>query len=212
MQVLFADNHIIVVEKPSGIATEGEDQSLEDLVGMWARDHYQKTGNVFIKAAHRLDKPASGIVIFAKTSKALTRLHAAFRQRKVEKMYIALLEGYLPQEEGVFEDFLLKEEYKTTPSKDPKAKKAILSFKVIARSQGRTLVQVALDTGRYHQIRVQFSCRGYPIVGDHKYGAKSFLKEKEIALHHEQIRFPHPISQEDMSFCLKPTKAFLQSG
>ena len=201
MQILYADNHIVVSVKPAGMVTEsGQEVSLEDVVKVWAKEHYQKPGDIFIKPVHRLDKPASGIVLFAKTSKALTRLHAAFRERKIEKTYLALLEGNLVQEEGVLEDFLLKEDFRAKQSLDPSAKLAKLSYKVCARSLKHTLVQVHLHTGRYHQIRAQFSSRGHPIVGDQKYGSKDLLSGGQIALHHAEISFFHPVSGQKMTF------------
>jgi len=210
MQILFADNHIIVAEKSAGISTEGEEGCLEDLVKAWAKEHYEKKGAVFLKAVHRLDKPASGIVVFAKTSKALSRLHTAFRERLIFKKYLALIEGILPKDEGVLEDFLLREEYRSSTSAEGEGKKASLSYKVLARHKDTTLVEVDLHTGRYHQIRVQFSLRGHPIVGDHKYGAKTVLQGKKIALHHQRIEFFHPVSQERCVFTSEPKEELLQ--
>lgn len=210
MQILFADNHIIVAEKPSGISTEGEEGCLEDLVKGWAKEHYQKKGEVFLKAVHRLDKPASGLVLFAKSSKALARLHEAFRERKVFKKYLALVEGILKEDEGILEDFLIREEYRCVSGDSSSGKKASLSYKICARHKDSTLVEVDLHTGRYHQIRVQFSIRGYPIVGDQKYGAKTSVGKHKIMLHHKQIRFAHPISQEMMSFTAEPKEELLQ--
>lgn len=202
MEVLYADNHIIVVNKPAGIATESSDQvSLELEVKEWVRQKYNKAGAVFAKAAHRLDKSVSGIVVFAKTSKALQRLHESFRSRKVKKTYFALVEGKIAKQEDLLEDDLLRKEFCSCVDRgNPLAKKAILSYKVLKYIRDNTFIEVHLHTGRYHQIRVQFSSRGHPIVNDKKYGAKQVTVSHQIALHHGKLEMIHPTLLKEMTF------------
>lgn len=205
MEILYADNHLIVVNKPFGIPTEStEEMSLEEQVKLWVKEKYDKKGAVFVRAAHRLDKAASGIVVFAKTSKALERLHESFRSRQVQKTYIALVEGAIKEETGFFEDYLLRKEFFSSVcnKEHPFAKKASLSYKVQKKVGRHSLVEIDLHTGRYHQIRVQFSSRGHPIINDRKYGAKLIEKEHHIALHHAKLQIPHPISKEMLIFTL----------
>lgn len=202
MEVLYADNHIIVVNKPAGIATESSDEvSLESEVKEWAKQKYHKPGAVFAKAAHRLDKSVSGIVVFAKTSKALERLHESFRSRKVKKTYFALVEGKLLRQEDLLEDELLRQEFRSCVDKgNPLAKKAVLSYKVLEYRKGKTFIEVCLHTGRYHQIRVQFSSRGHPVVNDRKYGARQVASSHQIALHHGKLEMVHPTLLKEMTF------------
>lgn len=205
MEILYADNHLVIVNKPFGIPTEStEEVSLETLVKSWVKEKYNKKGAVFVRAAHRLDKSATGIVVFAKTSKALERLHESFRTRQVQKTYLALVEGEMKEEDGFFEDYLLRKEYCSSICDEahPMAKKAALSYKVQKKMKGYSLVEIDLYTGRYHQIRVQFSSRGHPIVNDGKYGAKRIEKVHHIALHHTKIQIIHPISKETLTFTL----------
>jgi len=210
MEILYADNHLVVVNKPSGIPTESkEEPDLEALVAAWIKEKYEKKGAVFVKAVHRLDKPASGIVLLAKTSKALTRLHESFQKREVEKTYLAVVEGAV-EEEGIFEDCLLREEYisRVTNPGNALGKEASLSYKLQRKIKGNSLVEVDLHTGRYHQIRVQFSSRGHPVLNDVKYGAKRLSGEKRIALHHTKLQFPHPVSKEILTFTHTPPESF----
>ncbi len=203
MEILYADNHLIIVNKPSGIATESlEEMSLEHQVKLWVKEKYQKPGEAFVKAAHRLDKPATGIVIFAKTSKALARLHQHFREGKIRKTYRALVEGKLTEESSVFEDYLLRKEYSSSVCEpnNPLAKKAVLSYKVQTADDKYSLVEIDLQTGRYHQIRVQFSLRGHPVVNDGKYGARVLINSSKIALQHAMLQMQHPISKESLVF------------
>ncbi|MES2199769.1 MAG: RNA pseudouridine synthase [Chlamydiota bacterium] len=205
MEILYADNHLIVVNKPFGIPTEStEEMSLEHQVKLWVKEKYDKKGEVFVRAAHRLDKSATGIVVFAKTSKALERLHESFRTRQVQKTYLALVEGEIMEESGLFEDHLLRKEYCSAicSATHPLAKKAVLSYKVQKRLRGYSLVEIDLHTGRYHQIRIQFSSRGHPVVNDGKYGAKRIEKAHHIALHHAKLQIIHPVSKETLIFTL----------
>ena len=211
MEVLYFDNHIIIVSKPSGIVTEAESgPSLELEVKKWAKKEYNKSGEVFLRPAHRLDKCVSGIIVFAKTSKALTRLHESFRGRQLQKTYTALIQGVMQENTGSLEDYLVHEEFFAAVSKesDPKAKLSKLSYTLVKKSDKASLLEVDLHTGRYHQIRVQFGSRGHPIVNDIKYGAKQVGDDSKIALHHGKLSLIHPVSKEELSFEVSPPSYF----
>lgn len=209
MDIIYEDNHLFVVNKPAGVLTEpsGTDQAnLEDLAKVWIKRVYQKPGNVFLTAAHRIDKPASGIVVFAKTSKCLSRVHEFIRERKVKKWYHALVQNCPKVEEAVLEHYLVHDDFhaRVVPSYFPQAKLARLSYRVLEKRDNQTLLEIDLETGRYHQIRAQMDAMGCPIVGDSKYGStmhfKHNLKGDIIALHHVRLEMPHPISKEWMVF------------
>ncbi len=205
LEVLYEDNHIIVVNKPAGLLTQpsGTDQpSLEALVKAWIKEKYQKPGNVFLEAVHRLDKAVSGVVLFAKTSKALSRLNASMRSKETKKIYLAHVEGALSKSEGVLENYLIHDEYHATvvDANTKDAKLARLHYRVIGRDKDLSLVEIVLETGRYHQIRAQFAALGCPIVGDVKYGSKTPWKKEAIALHHQSLQIPHPITHALMTF------------
>lgn len=201
LEILYVDNHQLVVNKPAGLLTQPsgtEEDSLEAQAKAWIKQEYQKPGNVFLHAVHRLDKPVSGIVLFARTSKALSRLQECMRNKQTRKVYIALVEGVLKESEGTLEHYLVHDEHCATVShsKDPSAKYARLQYKVLERQKDHTRVEVVLDTGRYHQIRAQFSAIGHPILGDKKYGSQQPFQEGCIALRHTHFEIPHPITGE----------------
>jgi 23S rRNA pseudouridine1911/1915/1917 synthase len=210
MEVLYFDNHIVVVKKAPGIPTQAVDgASLEQEARAWAKKQFAKKGEVFLYVAHRLDKPVSGIVLLAKTSKALERMQKAFRERRTQKTYVALLEGVLEKDEGLLEDFLVQGEFRTYISSEdnPQAKRCRLAYKVLEKMPFSTLVEIDLQTGRYHQIRAQFSHLGHPVVGDVKYGAKHIAnRPSHIALHHQKMAFVHPVTQEQMFFESPPPR------
>jgi len=210
MQILYYDNHVVVVNKAAGLATQSEEEdSVEQQARLWAKKQFCKRGDVFLYAVHRLDKPVSGILLLGKTSKALERLHASFRAQQMKKTYIALLEGALSEKKGVLEDYLVQEAFcaSVAHEKNPQAKRCRLSFQVLEQTSLYSLVEIDLETGRYHQIRCQFAHRGHPIVGDLKYGAKFIGKYSgEIALHHQKMQFPHPITKEILSFEAQPPR------
>jgi len=198
-EILFEDNHLFVVNKPAGVLTQpsGTDQpSLEGICKQWIKEKHQKPGNVFLEAIHRLDKPVSGIVLFAKTSKALSRLQESMRNRKSKKIYIALVEGHLKESKGTLEHYLLHDDYRAriASQNEPEAKLARLHYSVLEHKEDDTRIEIELETGRYHQIRAQFSAIGHPIVGDKKYGSKVTFKNDSIALHHARLVIPHPIT------------------
>lgn len=205
MTPLFEDNHLLVLNKPGGLLTQpdntGQD-SLEAQAKSWIKKKDQKKGNVYLHAVHRIDKPVSGVVLFAKTSKALSRLNASMREKETRKIYSAWVEGTLSSNEGVLEDFMVHDDFRAAivPSGHPDGKKARLSYRVIEKREGKTLLEIQLETGRYHQIRLQFSSRGHPILGDKKYGSKQPYKPHCIALHHRLFEIPHPVTKERMGF------------
>lgn len=199
MDIIYEDNHLLVVNKPAGLLTQpsGTDQdSLEQQAKQYIKEQYQKPGNVFLEAVHRLDKPVSGLVVFARTSKALSRLQAAMRAKKYTKIYTALVEGEIKNAEGVLEHYLIHDDFKATVAAkgNPEAKLARLHYKVLKFDKGNSLLEIELDTGRYHQIRAQLATIGHPIVGDAKYGSKKQFFADTIALHHKSIAFPHPVT------------------
>ncbi len=201
MTVLYEDNHIIIVNKASGEIVQGDktgDKPLSDIVKEYLKDKYNKPGNVFCGVTHRLDRPTTGVLVFAKTSKALTRLNEMFRDNKVEKTYWAITKDTPSDIEGRLVHWLKKDEKKnksTAYDKEVKgSKKAVLDYKLISKSQNYNLLEVSLETGRHHQIRVQLSKIGCPIKGDLKYGAKRSNPDGSISLHARTITFVHPVS------------------
>jgi 23S rRNA pseudouridine1911/1915/1917 synthase len=199
MEIVFCDNHVLVVSKLAGISTQPH---LADQAKAWVKKEYKKPGDVFLEPIHRLDKPVSGLVLFARTSKALSRLQEQMRQRQIGKTYVALVEGTLPSSEAVLEHFLVHDDYKArvVTSSHPQAKLARLHYTFVQQRGAFSLVQIHLETGRYHQIRAQFSSVGCPVVGDVKYGSCHSLERERIALHHECVKFEHPVTKELLIF------------
>jgi 23S rRNA pseudouridine1911/1915/1917 synthase len=196
MKVIFVDNHLLVADKPADCATQPD---LELLAKAWVKQKFSKPGKVFLEPIHRLDKPASGLVLFARTSKALSRLHALMRDRKISKTYYALVSTLPEAPEGDLEHYLVHDEFRAriSTSKDVQAKQALLHYRLV-NAEG--LLEIALHTGRYHQIRAQLAHIGSPIRGDQKYGSKTSWK-KGIALHHARMELIHPVTLEPLSFC-----------
>lgn len=217
MHPLFEDNHLLVLNKPAGLLTQPsgtEQDSLEQQAKAWLKAVYQKPGNVFLEAVHRLDKPVSGIVVFGKTSKALTRLNASMREKQVRKIYWAWVEGSLSGDEGELEHFLIHDDFhaQVVDANHPQGKMARLTYSVLQRKKERTLLEIELATGRYHQIRLQLAALGHPIWGDRKYGGQSKYEPDAIALHHQRLQIPHPISQILLTFEAPPPAAFTALG
>lgn len=203
IDVLYEDNHIIVVNKKAGDITQGDktgDETLPDKIKKYLKEKYNKPGNVFCGVVHRLDRPTSGIVVFAKTSKALSRLNELFRKDDIQKTYWAITEKIPNRFSDKLKDYLLKNEKqnKSYASKEEKkgSKLAILEYKLIAKSDKYALLEVNLETGRHHQIRCQLANIGCIIKGDLKYGAKRSNPDASISLHARRIVFNHPISKE----------------
>jgi 23S rRNA pseudouridine1911/1915/1917 synthase len=214
MDVVYLDNHLLVVAKPAGLATQpslDNPDSLEGMAKSWIKQQYSKPGQVFLHAVHRLDKPVSGLVLFARTSKALSRLNEFMRMGRFKKTYFAVVEGVIHQNAGTLEDYLAHAEHIALKvkkeSKD--AKFCRLHYTVIQKSSSQTFVEIDLETGRYHQIRAQLSSFGFPILGDLKYGARTLsLGKNKIALHQGKLSFPHPTTQQDMYFECLPAWSF----
>ncbi len=203
MNILYDDNHILAANKPAGLLTQasGTQQSnLEDLCKTWLKDKYSKPGNVFLHAVHRLDKPASGIVLFARTSKALSRLNASMRAKETRKHYRAIVIGVPDTSEQTLEHYMTHGDHRSdiATSATPGAVLARLHYVVAATSGTLALLDIELETGRYHQIRSQLAAIGHPILGDERYGGRSWNFPDRIALHHYQLEIPHPISKEPL--------------
>ncbi len=203
LDVLYHDNHLLAVNKPTGILTQpsGTDKdNLEDRAKVWVKEAKNKPGNVFLHAAHRLDQVVSGVVLFACTDKALSRLNADMREHKFTKIYHAIVSGTPPQAEGSLRHFLTHDDYHATIAKagDRDAKECLLDYKVLKKSGHQTLLEIQLHTGRYHQIRAQLAAIGCPILGDGKYGSEIILPENAIALHHVRLTVIHPVSKEKL--------------
>ncbi|MBR6605994.1 MAG: RNA pseudouridine synthase [Prevotella sp.] len=203
MRVVYEDNHIIVVYKESGEIVQGDktgDTPLSDIVKDYIKEKYQKPGNVFLGVVHRLDRPVSGLVVFARTSKALSRLNEMFRTGDVHKTYWAITKEQPAELEGRLEHWLVRNEkqnksYAYTREK-PGAKKAILEYKVVGRTDNYNLLEVRLLTGRHHQIRCQLAAMGCPIKGDLKYGARRSNPDGSISLLSRRVQFVHPVSKQ----------------
>lgn len=202
LEILYEDNHLLILNKPAGLLTQpsGTQQpSLEEYAKRWIKVRDHKPGNVFLEAVHRLDKPVSGIVVFAKSSKALSRLNASMRSGQCIKEYLALVEGVLKTTAGTLEHYLRHEDYRTEIlEKEHGGKLARLHYHLVETRENQTLLNVTLETGRYHQIRAQLAAQGHPIVGDAKYGSRTSLNREGIALHHCQLTLPHPITGEPL--------------
>lgn len=203
MKVLYEDNHIIIINKAAGEIVQGDktgDKSLCDTIKAYIKEKYAKPGNVFIGLPHRLDRPVSGIVVFAKTSKALERLNRMFSEGSVKKIYWALTKGIPVPAEAEIESWILRNEKMNKSFSYPKevkgSKRAILHYRLAAASQNYNLIEVELKTGRHHQIRCQLSSIGCPIKGDLKYGAQRSNPDGSISLHARYIEFTHPVSKE----------------
>ena len=211
MEVVYEDNHIIIVNKSSGEIVQGDktgDTPLSEHVKNYLKEKYNKPGNVFCGVVHRIDRPVSGLVIFAKTSKALERLNKMLRDGNIHKTYWALVEGVPGCQEKTLENFLVSDGRinKTFVSacRNPEAKKSILSYKTVARGDRYTLLEVNLLTGRKHQIRAQLSANGNPIKGDLKYGARRSNRDGSISLQAHRIEFIHPVSGQRISLEIPP--------
>jgi 23S rRNA pseudouridine1911/1915/1917 synthase len=203
LEVLYEDNHLISVNKPAGMLVQGDrsgEESLMDVVKEYIRERCQKPGNVFLGLVHRLDRPVSGVVLFARTSKAASRLTKQWKAREVRKTYWAVVEGAIEPEQGRIEGHLRKsgKRVRIARERDPGAKGAVLEYRTLAHRKRISLLEIDLITGRKHQIRIQLSQAGCPVVGDVKYGAHGFLKDKTIRLVARSLSFRHPVAGGEM--------------
>jgi 23S rRNA pseudouridine1911/1915/1917 synthase len=206
--ILFEDNHLLLLNKPAGWLVQGDktgDPTLPDWGKVYLKEKYDKPGEVFLHPVHRLDRPVSGVVLLARTSKALSRLNEMFRDREMGKIYHAIVQGKPQHNEGELRHFLVKDHsintvkaYKTHPGKGLEAKEAVLQYKILKTNGEQSLIEVKPLTGRPHQIRVQMASMGCPILGDLKYGANIPLPDASIALHAHTLHFIHPVKKEAM--------------
>jgi 23S rRNA pseudouridine1911/1915/1917 synthase len=213
LEVLYEDNHIIVVNKKAGELVQGDktgDKPLGDFVKSYLREKYNKPGNIFCGVIHRLDRPVSGVVIFAKTSKALARMNLMFREKTIQKTYWAIVEKPPLNSEDRLEHYLIKNQQKNKSRAFLKpydgALKSVLDYVVLKKLDRYTLLKVKPITGRHHQIRVQLSTIGSIIKGDLKYGAKRSNKDASISLHAREVQFIHPIKNEPIRISAPPPK------
>ena len=203
INVVYEDNHIIVVEKKPNIPVQedsSKDLDMLTIIKKYLKEKYNKPGNVYLGLVHRLDRPVGGIMVFAKTSKAASRLSEQIRNNEFKKTYYAIVMGKLDKT-GTFKDKLLKDEKNNIVKVDSKGKESILNYEVISYKDDMSLVKVDLVTGRSHQIRVQFASRNHPLYGDQKYNVNSNVGE-QIALFSNSITFMHPTTKEKMTFNL----------
>ncbi|MCX7721163.1 MAG: RluA family pseudouridine synthase [Dictyoglomus thermophilum] len=204
LEVIYEDNHLLVVNKPAGILVQGDitkSTTLLEISKAYIKEKYKKPGNVFLAIVHRLDKPVSGVVVFARNSKSAGRLSEAFRERKVEKEYIALCKGIFKVKKGTISESLLwvEKERKARVSQDDKSKNAITHYEVLEEFKNLSLVRLIPETGRKHQLRAHLSYIGHPILGDEKYGGGRIFKDR-IFLHCKKMAVPHPVRKDIMEF------------
>ena len=206
MEVVYEDNHIIIVYKESGEIVQGDktgDEPLSERVKAYIKEKYAKPGEVFLGVVHRLDRPVSGLVVFARTSKALSRLNDMFRNGEVRKTYWALTQNVPPQSEGTLEHWLVRNEKQNKSyaydREKPHSKRAVLNFRHIGSTDNYQLLEVQLLTGRHHQIRCQLAAMGCPIKGDLKYGARRSNPDGSISLLARKVAFTHPVSKQPIS-------------
>ena len=204
INIIYEDNHLLVVEKPINIPTQEDNSKDKDLLTIlkeYIKEKYNKPGNVYLGLVHRLDRPVGGIMVFAKTSKCASRLSDQIRLNKFNKIYYAVVEGNVKEKERL-EDKLLKDTKRNIVKVDPNGKQSILNYKKVKQINNLSLVEIKLETGRSHQIRVQMSHNGNPLFGDQKYNKNSKVGE-QLALFAKKLEFYHPVTSELMSFELE---------
>lgn len=211
LSVLYEDNHLLAINKEPGVLVQGDvtgDEPLVEVCKKYIAKKYNKPGAVFLGVVHRLDRPVSGVVVFARTSKALERMNALFKNRETKKTYWAMVSHRPPNEAGTLTHWLVKDEQKNKTTAYKKemigAQYAELSYKLIGEHSGKYLLEVSPVTGRPHQIRVQLASMGCPISGDLRYGAKAPLSDASIALHARQLEFIHPVKNERLVIVADP--------
>ncbi len=210
-RILYEDNHLIAVNKLPSEIVQGDktgDEPLSEWVKKYLKEKYNKPGNVFLGVIHRLDRPVSGVVVFAKTGKALSRMNALVKQRAMQKTYWAIVGNQPPEREGKLVHYLTRNTKKNksfvsrTPS--PESKEAVLGYRMLASGERYHLLEIDLHTGRHHQIRAQLSALGCPIKGDLKYGFPRSNPDASISLHARRITFVHPVKQEKLDITAEP--------
>ncbi|MDR2118183.1 MAG: RluA family pseudouridine synthase [Tannerellaceae bacterium] len=215
MDIIYEDNHILALNKACGQIVQGDktgDTPLSESLKEYLKEKYQKPGNVFVGVAHRLDRPVSGVLLFAKTSKALSRLNEMFRLGKVKKTYWAMVKNPPPDDSGELIHWLVRNESQNKSyayaEERPHCKQAVLHYTLTARSEHYCLLEIQLKTGRHHQIRAQLSAIGCPVKGDLKYGAERSNPDGGICLHARSVEFIHPVSKETVKIVAPPPPAF----
>jgi 23S rRNA pseudouridine1911/1915/1917 synthase len=203
-EILFSDNHILITLKPAGLLTQPDESgnpSIESFAKKWVKQKYHKPGDVFLHCIHRLDRPVSGLVLFARTSKSLKRLNEQSRNLEIQRVYEAEVEGILNEKIGRLDHYLIHGNHRAILGRegDLDAKHARLTYQVLHYMPDSTIVRIELETGRYHQIRAQFSAIGHPIKGDQKSGS-STGDGNEILLHCAKMSFAHPVTKEILTF------------
>ncbi|MBE7639291.1 RNA pseudouridine synthase [Salegentibacter sp. BLCTC] len=216
LQVLFEDNHIIVVNKRPGDIVQGDktgDKPLSEVVKLYLKEKYNKPGNVYLGVVHRLDRPTSGIVLFAKTSKALPRLNKLFQKKEAQKTYWAIVKNAPPKKSDTLVHFLKRNQKQNKSyahiKEVPDSKKAILEYRIVKKLDNYFLLEIDLHTGRHHQIRSQLSAIGSPIKGDLKYGFNRSNKDASIHLHARELKFIHPVKKEEVHIIAPPPREVL---
>lgn len=213
LKILYEDNHIIVVEKPPNVPSQADKTTDEDMITIikkYIKEKYNKPGNVYLGLVHRLDRPVGGVMVFAKTSKAASRLSEQVRNKTFKKEYLAIVDGKLDVKSGTLEDYLVKNERnnlsKVTNKETKNAKYAKLDYEVLKYSKeiNLSVLRILLHTGRHHQIRVQLANMGHSICGDQKYGTRG--RGKQISLWAYKLTIEHPITKESMTFTDIPEK------
>ena len=213
MKIIYEDNHIIVVEKPVNIPSQADktgDEDMLTLVKKYIKEKYNKPGEVYLGLVHRLDRPTGGVMVFAKTSKAASRLSEQVRNKDFVKKYLCIIDGKMEKEEGTLKDYLYKNEKnnmsRIAKPNEKNAKEAILDYKIIKYNEeiNLSVAEILLHTGRHHQIRVQFSSRNHSLYGDQKYGTRG--RGKQLALWAYSLSILHPITKERMEFKAYPEK------
>ena len=205
VKIIYEDNHIIVAIKPAGVLSQSDGSNAPDMLTIlkaYIKEKYKKPGEVFLGLVHRLDRPVSGVMVFARTSKAASRLSEQIRSRKVDKIYRCVVTGVL-EGEGRLENYISKDESSNTVTvsdfEKPGFKASYLDYRAVSSKDGMTLAEVRLGTGRSHQIRAQMAHSGHPIIGDQKYGKKD-NRTKDIALEAYKLSFEHPVKREFITF------------
>ncbi len=208
--ILYIDNHLLVANKPAGLLVQGDqtgDSTLLELSKVFLKHEFDKKGNVYLGLVQRIDRPVSGIVVFARTSKAAGRLSEAIRQRQFRKTYVALVQG-VPDQQDKLIDYLDRNGVTSIIVDSDTGKKAELSYKRLDSKKNVSLLEIDLHTGRHHQIRVQFASRGFPILGDFRYGSKTRFGNKALALHASRLTLQHPVSKEWLTFNSCPDMSY----
>ena len=211
LQILYEDNHLIAVNKGTSDLVQGDktgDITLADKLKAYIKQKYNKPGDVFLGVVHRLDRPVSGVVVFARTSKALSRMNAIFKDRKVDKRYWALVKETPKKENGTLEHWLIRNERKNKSfaydTEQNDSKKAVLHYKTLLKLTNYTLLEIELETGRHHQIRCQLAKMGSPIKGDLKYGFNRSNPDGGISLHARSVEFEHPVQKIPIKIVANP--------